>query len=66
MNSNALRDQYAGDALSSCKVMMEERAPGNVSLGMLFQPAFTPQELAKRCFDVAEAMIAEREKRGTK
>ena len=50
---HSLRDWYAGKALEACEVTAEHDDGTFV---------YTPEELAARCFRVADAMIRERAK----
>lgn len=57
---NALRDMYAGGAMGLFS--MDEK---NVT-GLLAGETFDHQLVARFCFDLADAMIAERAKRSEK
>ena len=51
----SLRDWFAGQALAGCEVTVRD------DMGLAyFEPA---HEIAKRCFEIADAMIADRKRR---
>ena len=61
----SLRDWFAGMAIAACQLQVQSDIGEALGAGA-HSYWFSSREIAARCFEVADAMIAEREKRNAR